>query len=293
MWYCSEESAPMQWVWVQLSIFVWCSFFLFHFFSFFSPLRTGPLVSRSSNSAQFFMFAVPELLFVVCRPIWIVQIIPVIFACLLFKLVFYFSVTSRSCLLWWHSLRAVFLHLTKLAFPYFSFAFWLVWHGWQLPEYSAIQLICFSIPPSPHLFKVPLFLFHHYSHFFCLWLLQLFACLTALCAIDTLFTQVENLTKYCFFSPVVLIPCFERYCLSKLRLSQTSFKKRRKRMSQHCLLCWAQVFMSAFPKLLLLFVVPFELFRFFFGGRGGGPTLLVKSLLVAAEFFFRFVASLG
>ena len=68
-------------------------------------------------------------------------------------------------------------------------------------------------------------LFHHHFLLFCLWLLQPYACLTALSSIKISFTEVDNLTKHCFLSSVVLIPRFERHCL---------------RLSRHCLLCWAR-----------------------------------------------------
>ena len=56
---------------------------------------------------------------------------------------------SFSLVVWWCCLHALLSYPTRQLFAYFSFEFVFVWHGWQLQEYSAFQIICFSIPPPP------------------------------------------------------------------------------------------------------------------------------------------------
>ena len=63
------------------------------------------------------------------------------------------------------------------------------------------QVFMLAVPSFPPLFP-------------CLWFLQLYGSLTALSLIEILFTKVDNLTKHCFFNPLVLIPHFQRYHLS-------------------------------------------------------------------------------
>ena len=75
------------------------------------------------------------------------------------------------------------------------------------------QVFMLAAPSFP-----PFFFFF----FFGLWFLQLHGGLTALSLIEILFPKVDNLTKHCFFSPLVLIPHFQIY---HLRMSQSSFQR--------------------------------------------------------------------
>ena len=147
-----------------------------------------------SDSAHVFMLAVPGLLlFLVCSFIWIVQKIPAIFVCLWSEIIC-FSVTTWTwrCLVWWHCLQAVFSYLTKQV--YIIHIFLLVWVliclAWvaiaRIFSHSS-QLICFSSPPP---LPPPTFLFPHQFLLFCLWLLQLFACLTALSSVEIIIVHI-------------------------------------------------------------------------------------------------------
>ena len=72
-----------------------------------------------SNGAQVFTLAIPGLsLFVV--PFELVRKYLSFLLVFCPELVFYFSVTSGSRLVWWHWLWAVFSLLTKQVFTYFS-----------------------------------------------------------------------------------------------------------------------------------------------------------------------------
>ena len=115
---------------------------------------------------------------------------------------------------------SVFLFHLFLSYPWFTTTGPLA-----LLLSNRAQVFMLAVPSFPPLFP-------------CLWFLQLYGSLTALSLIEILFTKVDNLTKHCFFNPVVLIPRFHRH---RLRPSQSRFKKQNKkhRVSQHCLLCRA------------------------------------------------------
>ena len=104
---------------------------------------------------------------------------------------------------WLHPCRSVLVWCNCV----FSIFFFLIHDLPQLAHWHYYEVI-----GHKSLRWLPL-LFHHHFPLLCLWLLQLYACLTALSSIEISFTQVDNLTKHCFLKPVVPIPRFWKILL--------------------------------------------------------------------------------
>ena len=100
----------------------------------------------------------------------------------------------RPVLVWFNC--SFFLFHLFLSYPWFTTTGPLA-----LLLSNRAQVFMLAVPSFPPLFP-------------CLWFLQLYGSLTALSLIEILFTKVDNLTKHCFFNPLVLIPHFQRYHLS-------------------------------------------------------------------------------
>ena len=216
---------PQWWInpWVHPVSLSLCdvitAYFLFHLFVSSSMIHHTRLIGTS--------------LYVGCPWIIIVVLFELLRKYLSFlhvcclELFVYFSVTSSSCLVWWHWLQAVFLYLTKQVFAYCSWV--LICLAWvAIAGIFSHSAHCFSIPLHPPRLSSTcsqfLFFFSFIISFFSVF--GFYSCLLACCLAFNwkliLFTQEDNLSKHCFFSPLVLIPHSQR---CRIWLTQSSFQE--------------------------------------------------------------------